>query len=68
MLSPDTVLAHLAARYLGLQPSAAPLCICRMSEADGLCSLRLRAPCQWEDLVYEAVAEVAPIPVLSGNA
>ncbi|KAI3430528.1 hypothetical protein D9Q98_005121 [Chlorella vulgaris] len=37
----------------------------RMSEADGLCSLRLRAPCQWEDLVYEAVAEVAPIPVLS---
>jgi hypothetical protein len=39
---------------------------CRMTE-DGLCSLRLRTPCEWEGAVYDAVTAVTPIPVLSGQ-
>jgi hypothetical protein len=42
--------------------------MCRMAEADGLCSLRLRTPCQWEGVVYEAVGPVQPVPLLSGAA
>lgn len=39
----------------------------RMASADGLCSLRLRTPCEWGGALYEAVVAVAPIPVLSGE-
>lgn len=41
-----------------------------MSEIDGLCSLRLRTPCEWEGAVYQAVGPVQAIPltsVLSAN-
>ena len=36
-----------------------------MAEADGLCSLVLREPCQWEGALYSAVGPVAPVPVTS---
>lgn len=46
-----------------------PLC-CSMAEADGLCSLVLRSPCQWEGALYNAVGPVLPVSltsVLSAN-
>ncbi|KAI7837214.1 hypothetical protein COHA_009005 [Chlorella ohadii] len=42
----------------------------RMAEADGLCSLVLRSPCQWEGSLYNAVGPVLPVnltSVLSAN-
>ncbi len=50
---------------LDLQPPPLPL-LCRMDE-DGLCSLRLRAPCEWDGVVFEAVTAVKPMPLLSGD-
>ena len=38
-----------------------------MTEFDGTCSLRLRTPCEWDGVVYEAVTAVAPVPLLSGG-
>lgn len=41
-----------------------------MAEADGLCSLVLRSPCQWEGALYNAVGPVLPVnltSVLSAN-
>lgn len=34
-----------------------------MVEADGLCSLRLREPCEWEQTLYAAVTAVEPLPL-----
>jgi len=36
-----------------------------MVELDGLCSLRLRVPCEWEGAMYDAVGPVQSVPVLS---
>lgn len=64
--------AHVAPRCIAVvaqRPclSATPFAWgCRMTE-DGLCSLRLRTPCEWEGAVYDAVTALAPIPVLSGQ-
>jgi hypothetical protein len=38
----------------------------RMLEPSGLCSLRLRTPCEWDGVFYQAVGTVEPVPVLSG--
>lgn len=38
----------------------------RMLEPSGLCSLRLRTPCEWDGVFYQAVGAVEPVPVLSG--
>ena len=38
-----------------------------MTEMEGLCSLRLRAPCEWEGVVYEAVGAVRALPIKSGR-
>jgi hypothetical protein len=40
----------------------------RMTFEDGLCSLRLRTPCEWEGAVYQSVVAVQPLPLLSGEA
>ena len=40
---------------------------CRMTELDGLCSLRLRTPCDYEDVTYDAVVAVEPVRVLSSE-
>ena len=49
-------------------PSAHPTPTPRsMTEFDGTCSLRLRTPCEWDGVVYEAVTAVAPVPLLSGG-
>ncbi|EFN53029.1 hypothetical protein CHLNCDRAFT_137245 [Chlorella variabilis] len=37
----------------------------RMTFIDGLCSLRLRVPCEWQGAIYESVTAVPPIPLLS---
>jgi hypothetical protein len=37
----------------------------RMTDG-GLCSLRLRRPCEWEGALYESVTAVAPLPLVSG--
>lgn len=37
-----------------------------MLEPSGLCSLRLRTPCEWDGVFYQAVGAVEPVPVLSG--
>ncbi|KAI3424696.1 hypothetical protein D9Q98_008086 [Chlorella vulgaris] len=37
----------------------------RMTFEDGLCSLRLRTPCEWEGAVYQSVVAVQPLPLLS---
>ncbi|KAI3424691.1 hypothetical protein D9Q98_008081 [Chlorella vulgaris] len=37
----------------------------RMTFEDGLCSLRLRTPCEWEGAVYQSVIAVQPLPLLS---
>ncbi|EFN53027.1 expressed protein [Chlorella variabilis] len=37
----------------------------RSTYADGLCSLRLREPCEWEGVAYEAVGDVQRVPLLS---
>ena len=34
-----------------------------MAEADGLCSLRLREPCEWEQTLYAAATAVEPLPL-----
>lgn len=36
-----------------------------MVEADGLCSLRLREPCEWERTMYDAVTAVEGVPILA---
>jgi hypothetical protein len=38
----------------------------RLTFTDGLCSLRLRRPCEWEGALYESVTAVAPVQLLSG--
>lgn len=37
----------------------------RMGMLDGLCSLRLREPCEWQGAMFEAVGPVQPVSVLS---
>jgi hypothetical protein len=39
---------------------------CSATELDGLCSLRLRAPCMWAGALYDAVGPVESLPVKSG--
>ena len=39
----------------------------RMADLSGLCSLRLRTPCEWDGVMYQAVGAVEPVPVLSGE-
>lgn len=48
-----------------IQPIPPP-CARRSTYADGLCSLRLREPCEWEGVAYEAVGDVQRVPLLSG--
>lgn len=38
----------------------------RRVEADGLCSLRLREPCEWEGALYQGVGVVEPVPFKTG--
>lgn len=70
-LMPDTVCQlPLACPFpvstaAGLAPLS--LCVPRRLTEDGLCSLRLRQPCEWEGVRYEAVTAVDPVPVTSGG-
>ena len=56
----------LLPRTLILLPFPPPTACRSMVELDGLCSLRLRKPCEWEGALWEAVGPVQTVPVLSG--
>ena len=64
--APHSALPHACPTPL-LPLLFSPPPLCSMTEFDGTCSLRLRTPCEWDGVLYEAVSAVQPVPLLSGG-